>query len=309
MTQPSQHPATPAQPAAAASASSAAPWVRPVQPEDLPALQRWLPARAAHGLPAAADPAEPADPVDPTLPDPRPREAWLVAGWPGGPARASLRARRTIGLQQPRYWYHRGCVVHAAPELQLFQRQEVLLLGNDLTGLDELADPAWDPALDEAAIQALLAGLIEAGLRWLAAPGVVPPPAYADQCEAAEDALPTRRAVLVELPGWTDEHGESPLWQGLGRHFYQGDPGLALQTFGPGWVSHLAALLPRQAVYTAFLEPAALAALGRLADSARPAARALRAAGFLPGEHVRVDDGGPVLLRHARLEDPGSRPD
>jgi arginine/ornithine N-succinyltransferase beta subunit len=73
-------------------------------------------------------------------------------------------------------------------------------------------------------------------------------------------------ALVAELPGWRDAAGQSPFWQALGARFYAGSPAEA--------------------------ESRVLSA----ADAARPALAALRAAGFQPPEHARIDDGGPVLV-------------
>lgn len=81
----------------------------------------------------------------------------------------------------------------------------------------------------------------------------------------------------------------------MGAHFYSSDAGDAESHHGPAWRSHLAALLPRQAIYLSFLGDAAAARLAQPADAARPALVALRAAGLQPSAHVRIDDGGPVL--------------
>ncbi|HSJ97513.1 MAG TPA: hypothetical protein VLC53_10600, partial [Myxococcota bacterium] len=51
------------------------------------------------------------------------REWLLVAGrGPGEAVAGCVRVRRAIGLDRPRFWYHVGCAVHAAPELELFHR-------------------------------------------------------------------------------------------------------------------------------------------------------------------------------------------
>jgi arginine N-succinyltransferase len=100
---------------------------------------------------------------------------------------------------------------------------------------------------------------------------------------------------VAELPGWRDAAGASPVWQALGARFYAGDPAEAQARLGSAWRSHLAALLPRQTIYLSFLGEAAQARLAQPEDAALPALAALRAAGFQPAAHARIDDGGPVL--------------
>jgi len=237
--------------------------IRPVATADLPALQAWLPAHADAALPVAGG-----------------ADAWLLA-LSGPQPIASLRVRGPIGLQRPRHWYHVGCVVHAAPELNLFHRQHTLLLGNDHTGASELAEPACAPSLDAA----------EQASAWRAL------------LDAARQHLQATRGlhggtVIVELPGLRDAQGLAPFWQGLGRHFHGADPNAVLQRLGPEGRAQLAALMPRQLVYAAFLSPAAQAAIAQAAPAARGWMDTLADAGFCYSHHIDIIDGGPVFETH-----------
>ncbi|MDM4765686.1 arginine N-succinyltransferase [Pelomonas sp. SE-A7] len=206
-------------------------------------------------------------PVDTTLQ--REGEQLWVAVDAEGRLRGCLRLRERLGLVLPRYSYHVGQAVHAAAELQLFHRQATLLLGNDQTGCSEICSLAGD----ETALPALLAhalGQLSPGAR-----------------------------VVVELQGQRDARGSSPFWRSLGAHFCPRDPAEARASLGEAWLSHLAALLPRQLLYVSFLEADAQAALGRHDASLEAVARLLNAAGFAPGQHVRIDDGGPIWERLA----------
>lgn len=188
--------------------------------------------------------------------------------------------RHAIGLDRPRFWYHVGCTVHAAPELALFHRQRTLLLGNDHTGASELAaievDETASPGLAERA--AVLRLLLRAGLLAIAA-----------------DRGRWATRLVVELPGLADGDGGSPFWRGLGRHFYALEPAEALARHGAGWVAQVASLLPRHPVYTSFLPLAAQAAVGRSAAGVQWQREVLEEAGLRYGHHVGIVDGGPVL--------------
>jgi arginine N-succinyltransferase len=192
--------------------------------------------------------------------------------------------RRAIGLDRPRFWYHVGCAVHAAPELELFHRQRTLLLGNDLTGAWEIADLACDNATlgDEAQV-VLLRRLLRAALSLIVR-----------HRAAAPTSTPEDATVICELPGRRDPSGQSPFWQSLGRHFYEGDPLLAAERFGPAWKTHVAALLPHEPLLVSFLTLEAQAALGVPGRGAEAAARVLHEAGLRPGRHVTLDEAGPV---------------
>lgn len=246
---------------------SAAPLLRAASQADLPVLRGWLPPGAALDLPIADADADADD------------ELWLVAARAHDDApQACLRLRRAIGLVQPRHWYHVGCVVHAAAELGLFHRLQTLQLGNDFTGASELADIAWQPGLDLPGQARVLQALVDGALaRARAEPGRFAP------------------QLIVELPGLTDAAGRSPFWQGLGRPFFAGDTAQAARRFGPAWRSHVATLMPRQPVYTAFLPADAQAAVGQVAPAARVLVDVLWQAGLRYGHHITIDQGGPVF--------------
>lgn len=200
-------------------------------------------------------------------------ERLLVAHDASGRLLATLRLQGRIGLAMPRCWYHLGLAVHAAAGLGLFRPQRTLLLGNDLTGAAELRDLAALPGHGDA-LRALAAAALQT---------------------ARNDADRWGSPVIAELAGQQDAAGDSPFWRGLGRHFYRGEPAEAQARLGPAWRSHLAALLPRQLIYTSFLPDDAQAAMGRRSDAQHEIHEALQAAGFVWRQHLRIDDGGPVL--------------
>ena len=216
----------------------------------------------------------------PVQAQPQPGDIALVLADAEDRPVACLRLRPRLGLDLPRYSYHLGRVVHAAAELQLFRAQQTLLLGNDHTGESELAELACAPALEFEQQVGALTVLIEAALARIAA-----------QREGFGHCL------VAELAGRRDADGRSPFWLGLGRFFYAGDPDEAQARLGDAWRSHLAALLPRQTLYLSFLGEAAQAAVGQAGQPAAAAAQALRACGFDFAQHLRIDDGGPLLER------------
>lgn len=233
--------------------------VRPAQDDDLPMLAAWL----GRAVPAPAAPAE-----------------RLLLAETGEMLHACLRLVPAIGMALPRVSYHVGVVVHAARELGLFQPQRTLLLGHDHTGSSELADLAFAPGLGDGDRAAAFGALLAAALARIEAE----PGSYA-------------RRLVIELPGLRDDDGRSPFWEGLGRHFYPGDPAAAAARHGPEWRCHVAELLPRQVVHTSFLPQAAQHALGAVHPSWRMLLPLLKAAGFADSEHVNVEDGGPIFAR------------
>jgi arginine N-succinyltransferase len=225
-----------------------------------------LPVTCAGAEPAAADAAE--------------HLAVLATDTTGQPLPlATLRLVRAIGLDLPRVSWHVGCAVHASAELRLHHRQLTLLLGHDHTGASELADIAWaGEGLPLPVHAAALQLLLRAALLRVAA-----------------DRHRYAPRLVVELPGLRDAQGRAPFWEGLGRHFYGGDPAAAAARHGPAWPSLVASLLPRQLVYASFLPAAAQAAIAQAAPTARLLREVLEEAGLRYGHHVAVADAGPIL--------------
>lgn len=233
--------------------------IRPVAAADLPGLGALLQREAA----LSGEEAE---------------EVWVAVD-AGQQVRATLRLRPRIGLALPRVSFHVGCVVHAARELGLFHRQRTLLLGHDHTGASELADIAWRlPAPESGPPEAVLRALVRTAL---------------EAIRRGRDRHGER--LIVELPGPRDSAGQSPFWHGLGRHFYRGDPAAAAALHGPAWRTHVASLLPRHPIYASFLPDAAQRAIAGVAADAQPLASVLRQAGLRPGEHVNIEDAGPIF--------------
>lgn len=207
-----------------------------------------------------------------------------------------VRVRPAIGFERPRYWFHVGCAVHAAPELGLFHQQRTLVLGNDLTGAWEIADLVCDGSvLTEAEQGSVLRQLLHAALEEI----------RRQRAETAARGAGDGTTVICELPGVRDASGQSPFWQSLGRHFYDGDPQLAAERHGPAWKTYVAALLPREPLLASFLSEEAQRALGTHDASVALQARLLRATGFRAGRHVTIDDAGPVFEGEIDLLDGG----
>jgi arginine N-succinyltransferase len=233
----------------------------PWQAQDLPRLSTW---RNHLGQPLRSAPAEG-------------EQGWLLRDSQGHDL-AAVRWRVRSGVDAPRFSFHVGCMVHASRDLGLFQTHNTLQLGNDHTGQAELLDLAHAPS--DADPERTLSQALQQALLHFAAPA-----------EAAPQWL------IVERPGQLDAQGSSPFWRGLGAQFYAGDPAQARAQLGDQWNGQLAALMPRQTVYLSLMPLPARVASGRHADSAKPAFEALRRNGFIFSQHVRIDDGGPILMR------------
>ncbi|WP_431101541.1 arginine N-succinyltransferase [Roseateles noduli] len=178
----------------------------------------------------------------------------------------------TVGASKAlRFHFRVGRLVHLSEELDLFNPQQILLLGNDLCDAAEITDLAVDPGAQEGALK--LALLLKSIVQ----------------------AREGQGRLSVDLQGHRDARGLSPFWQGLGARFLpeQGDtPGV-----GPQWRRDFADLLPALPLYASLMDDASRACIGQIGPAARVAQEALQAAGFQPGAHVKIDDAGPTWQR------------
>jgi arginine N-succinyltransferase len=101
--------------------------------------------------------------------------------------------------------------------------------------------------------------------------------------------------VIAELRGRLDAEGRSPIWEGLGRHFFAMEYSTADYLTGIGQKSFIAELMPHHPVYVNLLPPAAREAIGSVHDDTRPARALLEHEGFRYAGYVDIFDAGPTL--------------
>lgn len=191
-----------------------------------------------------------------------------------------------------RFHFRVGKLVHVSDELQLYNPQQILLMGNDLCDAVEITDLAVDPQAQEGALK--LAHLLQA---IVGGPMESASPASSASASASPEAVPT--TCYVELQGHRDARGQSPFWRGLGERFLpeQGEaPGV-----GPKWRRDLADLLPALPLYASLMDDASWGCIGRTGPAAQMAAEALQAAGFRAGAYVKIDDAGPCWQREVAV--------
>ncbi len=102
--------------------------------------------------------------------------------------------------------------------------------------------------------------------------------------------------VIAELRGYQADDGRSPVWEAIGRHFYDMDFQDADRTGAIHGNQFIADLGPRYPLYLSLLPTDARAALGRPHDDGRPARDMLLAEGFRDEGYVDIFDGGPTLV-------------
>jgi arginine N-succinyltransferase len=100
--------------------------------------------------------------------------------------------------------------------------------------------------------------------------------------------------VIAEMRGVVDEQGRSPLWDHLGRHFFDIDYPTAdyLSMVNKRFIADL---LPKHPIYFPLLPPEAQAVIGQVHEQTEPAMKLLGDEGFHRCGLVDIFEGGPVV--------------
>jgi arginine N-succinyltransferase len=101
---------------------------------------------------------------------------------------------------------------------------------------------------------------------------------------------------FVPLAGVTDDAGQSPFWDALGRKFFKMDFLDAERTIGGARNRTLIVeLMPHYPVYVPLLPGPAQAVMGQIHPSGELAFNLLTEEGFEADEYIDIFDGGPIL--------------
>ncbi len=106
--------------------------------------------------------------------------------------------------------------------------------------------------------------------------------------------------VLSEIRGVSDERGESPFWEAVGRKFFDIDFPKAdyLSLLNKRFIADL---MPTHPLYLPLLPPEAQAVIGEAHPQSRGALKLLVDEGFQPSGMVDIFDAGPIV--RARVEE------
>ncbi len=186
-----------------------------------------------------------------------------------------------IGVSVPFYSYKLTTIVSSSEKLDLTMKTRVLHLVNDYAGATEVGSLFVLPEYRRDGI-----GKFLSRSRMLL---------LADFPERFSDT------VFAELRGWTDEQGESPFWEHLGRKFFdlsfkRADYISAVD----GW-QFISDLMPKHPVYLDLLPEAAKDVVGKPNDQGVGAVKILEREGFKFNGYIDIFDAGPCL--EAQLKD------
>ena len=180
-----------------------------------------------------------------------------------------------VGLDEVFYNYRLSVTVNASRELGVHVRTPTLHLSNDMTNTSEICSLLLSDSHRGGGN-----GLLLSRCRFL----------FLDHFRQHFS-----EKVFAEMRGVSDEEGRSPLWDALGRQFFDMDFTKADTLSGLGNKSFIAELMPKFPIYLPMLPDEARAVIGRVHDNTAPALKMLEAEGFNFNGMVDIFDGGPVV--------------
>lgn len=209
-------------------------------------------------------------------PAPPPNAMLLLALDRDGEMRGSGAVFPQVGADWPFYSYRISTMRQTSRALGKTVVSDRLVLVNDYDGYSEVGGLVVDPEL-----RGMQAGRLIARSRYLF---------------LAEHRAWFGKRVLAELRGWHEDDGRSPVWEALGRPFYEMDFAEA-DRLGVGEGKQMIADLgPKDPIYLNLLPADARAALGRPHKDGRAAEKLLLDEGFRFEGCVDIFDGGPTMV-------------
>lgn len=180
-----------------------------------------------------------------------------------------------IGMDQACYTYRVSTIVHSSKTLDVYHQFPTLFLTSDHSGATELCSLYLHPQYRHSKAGALLSKC-----RFLFIAQY--PQLFAEK-------------IIAELRGYLDAEGNSPFWEGLGRHFFDIEFSQADYLTALNQKQFIAELMPRYPFYTRFLPDSAQEVIGKVHRETEPAKKLLENEGFRYEGCVDIFDAGPTL--------------
>lgn len=184
----------------------------------------------------------------------------------------------TAGFSEPFYSFRNETFVHASRELKIHNKIHVLSLCHDLTGNSLLTSFYVQPELEGTP-------WVELNSRGRLLFVASHPERFAE-------------AMVVEVVGYSDDEGNAPFWDAIGRNFLAIGYAEAERLCGLKSRTMLAELMPSYPIYVPLLPDSAQEAIGQLHPSSQESFAILMREGFETEHYVDIFDGGPTV--HAR---------
>jgi arginine N-succinyltransferase len=181
-----------------------------------------------------------------------------------------------IGLTQPFYSYKLTTITQTSSQLDIYSKQELLQVTNDLTGATEVGALFLQPDYRRDRM-----GKIISLSRFMFIAAF--PNYFAEQ-------------VIAEMRGVHDADGNAPFYNAVPRHFF-GMPFAKADyinaTQGNQFINDL---MPRYPIYLSLMPKSARKVIGEVNAASEPARAMLERQGFKYTGYIDIFDGGPTLI-------------
>lgn len=195
------------------------------------------------------------------------RETGVLAGVAG--------VKACVGDIPPFYNFRVLKISQASAAANRRYDMEVLILVNEFTGCSEVGSLFVRPEHRAAGVGRMLA--------------------QARYLLMAADKNRFAAEVVSELRGVVDEHGASPFWEHLGRHFFRMSFEEADRLSASTDNQFILDLMPKYPIYADLLPEAARAVIGKCHPQGEGALKLLQWEGFRYERVVDIFDGGPLV--------------
>ncbi len=181
-----------------------------------------------------------------------------------------------IGLSQPFYSYKLTTITQASTQLDIFSKQTMLQVTNDLTGATEVGSLFLEPSYRRDRL-----GKMMSLSRFLFMASF--PKYFADQ-------------VIAEMRGVHDVEGNAPFYNALPKKFFQMNFAKADYINATQGNQFINDLMPKYPIYLSLLPKSAQQVVGQVNFASEPAKVMLERQGFKYGGYIDIFDGGPTLV-------------
>ena len=181
-----------------------------------------------------------------------------------------------IGLTQPFYSYKLTTITQVSTQLDIFSKQTLLQVNNDLTDATEVGSLFLEPSYRRDRIGKMVS---LARFMFMAA--------FPDYFSST---------VIAEMRGVNDAEGNAPFYNALPKKFFAMPFAKADYINATQGNQFINDLMPKYPVYLSLLPKSAQMVVGKVNAASEPAKAMLEAQGFKYTGYVDIFDGGPTMI-------------
>lgn len=194
----------------------------------------------------------------------------------GGHIAGTCGIKARIGLTQPFYSYKLTTITQVSTQLNIFSKQSLLQVTNDLTGATEVGALFLEPSYRRDKL-----GKLMSLARFLFI--------------ASHKSLFSEQ-VIAEMRGVHDVEGNAPFYNALPKKFFQMSFAKADYINATQGNQFINDLMPKYPVYLSILPKSAQQVVGQVNQASEPAKAMLEHQGFKYTGYIDIFDGGPTLV-------------